>query len=103
LGSGAEPVRAAAARALGQLGPSAASAIPSLITALNDVSPIVRETCAQALGELAATAAASELKRLTGDSDVAVRAAATTALAKMGSGVQASSPAPDGGRISIPK
>jgi len=78
-------VRAAAAIALGEMGQTAASAIPSLLTLLNDKenSVHVRRTAAIALGEIGRTVAVPFLVTVLDDSDSELSSAAKKALNKI--------------------
>jgi hypothetical protein len=74
------------AEALGNIGPAAASAIPSLTEALLDADMDVRERAAEALGKIgpAAVLAIPSLTAALRDPDKEVRGAAVEALGKIG-------------------
>jgi HEAT repeat protein len=94
LNDGDEPTRANAAEALGDLGPAAKAAVPSLMIAMRDEAEAVREQATLALVEIGADKSA--VPALTGavqDSDAVVRAAAASALAGIGSGARSALPA----------
>jgi HEAT repeat protein len=94
LDVGDEPTRANAAEALGDLGPAAKTAIPSLVLAMRDEAEAVREQATLALVEIGADEGA--VPALTGavqDSDAVVRAGAASALGGIGSGARSAVPA----------
>lgn len=80
------PQRAGAARALGDIGPSAAAAVPDLIRALEDPDREVRQCAARALGDVGPPAApsASALIKALGDREWQVRHAAAYSLGRVG-------------------
>jgi tetratricopeptide (TPR) repeat protein len=75
-----------AARALGQLEPAAAEAVPKLITALGDADALVRQSTALALGQLGPVAAKAVPALITalGDADAVVRQSSALALGQLG-------------------
>lgn len=75
-------VRWRAARALGQLGPAAASSVDNLIAALSDSDPGVRRNAAQALGLLGdgSEKVLTALMKAIGDVEMANRLAAVNSL-----------------------
>lgn len=77
--------RREAADRLGDLGPSARSAVPQLIAALRDSASSVRTSAARALGMIGPDAeeARPALERLSQDEDASVRAAAADALGRL--------------------
>jgi HEAT repeat protein len=77
-----QSVRAAAARALREIGDAAA--VPGLLAALRDASWYVREAAAAALGEIGDAAAVPGLLAALGDADADVRRAAAAALGQIG-------------------
>lgn len=83
LGDGDALQRDALSTAMHRLG---AAAVPSLVAALSDGTPAVREHAADALGYLgeAADAAADDLLAATRDADAEVRLAAVSALGQLG-------------------
>jgi HEAT repeat protein len=76
-----QSVRAAAARALGQIG---APAVPGLLAALRDAEEDVRRAAAAALGEIGDAAAVPGLLAALGDAEEDVREAAAAALGQIG-------------------
>jgi HEAT repeat protein len=84
-------VRAAAALALGRIGPEAREAVPVLIPALQDESEAVRRAAAEALGNLeaAASAAMPALRLALRDRDRGVRKEVVTAVEKIERNVMA--------------
>ncbi len=91
----AEPgVRAAAAWALSQVGPSGAAAVPALVAALTDPNPRVRCLAAIALREIGphATNAVPALAKALSDSEPSVRAPAAQALGAIGPNAKTSVP-----------
>lgn len=65
-----EHMREAAARALGEIGPDAAEAVPQLLSALHDSHSPVQSEAAEALGKLKAVSAIPDLiKALRGEFD----------------------------------
>ncbi len=80
------PVRAGAARTLGEIGPAAKDAVPDLTAALRDSEREVRQNAAQALGNIgpAAQPAAAELSAALKDGQWQVRRAAAYALGRLG-------------------
>lgn len=80
-----ESVRRAAANALVDLGPRAASAVPRLVALIKDGPPAAREFAAMTLDGLRAAAkpALPDLLRLMGDEDASVRAAAAYPLGRL--------------------
>jgi HEAT repeat protein len=86
LKSDQAPVRAGAARTLGDIGPAAKDAVPDLTAALRDADRDVRQNAAQALGNIgpAAQPAAAELSAALKDSQWQVRRAAAYALGRLG-------------------
>lgn len=89
-----QDVRAAAAWALSQVGPPAASAVPALVAALTDPNPRVRCLVAIALREIGPHAinAVPALANALGDSDPSVRAPAAQALGAIGPNAKTSVP-----------
>jgi CubicO group peptidase (beta-lactamase class C family) len=79
-------VRQGAARALGLIGPEAASALPVLTAALGDPEPLVRERAAEALGRLGPTSASAipSLVAAFADEDPYLAGAAAVALGRIG-------------------
>jgi HEAT repeat protein len=79
--------REKAAKALGNMGPSAASAVPALTKAvLEDDTSFVRENAAEALGKIGSNAKSAEpalIKTVLKDDSVPVRMNAAKALAKI--------------------
>jgi HEAT repeat protein len=91
LRSGDNDARRAAARALGEGGAEAKTAVPALITALKDRDTFVRRFSAQALGAIGpdAQSAVRSLTAALNDPKNEVRGAAVSALGKLGpSGVE---------------
>jgi HEAT repeat protein len=91
LRSGDNDARRAAARALGEGGAEAKTAVPALITALKDRDTFVRRFSAQALGAIGpdAQSAVRPLAAALNDPKNEVRGAAVIALGKLGpSGVE---------------
>jgi HEAT repeat protein len=91
LQSGDNDARRAAARALGESGADAKTAVPALITALKDRDTFVRRFSAQSLGVLGpdAQSAIRPLTAALNDPKKEVRGAAVIALGKLGpSGVE---------------
>ena len=91
LRSGDNDARRAAARALGEGGAEAKTAVPALITALKDRDTFVRRFSAQALGAIGpdAQSAVRPLTAALNDPKNEVRGAAVSALGKLGpSGVE---------------
>jgi len=80
------PVRAAAARTLGEIGPAAKDAVPDLAAALRDADADVRQNSAQALGNIgpAAQSAGPALSAALRDGQWQVRRAAAYALGRLG-------------------
>jgi HEAT repeat protein/lysophospholipase L1-like esterase len=83
--------QAAAARALGNLGPAAREAVPELMKLLERGTPRVRAATARALGNMgpAAELAVHELMRRLDDAAPPVRAAAAWALGEIGPAAKA--------------
>ncbi len=77
-----ERVRAAAAKALGQGGSTAA--VPSMIEWLADADPKTRAVAAEALGDIGGADATAALTRSLGDIDAGVRQRAVKALGTIG-------------------
>lgn len=65
-------VRWRTAIALGEVGPRAVAAVPSLVDLLNDKTSFVRWDAAWAIGEIDPTAAADERRRATADQPTAI-------------------------------
>ncbi|MBM4318919.1 MAG: HEAT repeat domain-containing protein, partial [Deltaproteobacteria bacterium] len=74
--------RGAALRCLGRL--ADARALPVLLAAAGEMSPVVQEAAAWALGELRLDACADPLQRLAGSRSESVRAAAVQAIGRLG-------------------
>lgn len=93
-------VREAAGRALRDLGPEAAPAVPALILALRDEDDYVRWRAAEALGRMGASGAPglSELERHARDADETevVRASSEAAVVRIRAALAAAAPAPAG-------
>jgi HEAT repeat protein len=89
------PGKAAAATALGRIGPAAKDAVPRLADALTDGDAAVRAAAAEALGRIgpAALPAAAKLKEAA-RTDPATAAAVRKALDKLGVKVEAPPPKP---------
>ncbi len=87
--------RAAAAKALGRLGPKAAEAVEGLRCVLGDDDPLVRAMAASALGKIgpAAAAAAADLAGLLEDPAPPVRFWACDALGRLGPAAHVALPA----------
>jgi HEAT repeat protein len=85
LQHGDERVRAAAAEAIAQLGPTHPETLPALRKALVDVNARVRSEAAEALGSLALAArpAAEDLIDTLNDPDQSVREEAAETLTRM--------------------
>ena len=91
LGDPDDQVRAAAAWAFSQVGPTGAEGVPALAKALSDSQPRVRHLAAIALREMgqAAAQAIPDLVRSLGDPSFLVRARAADALGSMGGAASA--------------
>jgi len=81
-------VRRSAARALGEIGPGAKSAVPELVKSLSDNNSNVRRCASEALGKIGpdAVSGVPELAELVKDSNLGVRIGAVEALGKIGPG-----------------
>ena len=90
-----EPVRAAAARALGAGGKAAGAAIPALLAALDDARAMVRWQAADALWRLDVQSAGrvAELNAALDNQDPYVRQFAAYTLGKLGQGATGAVPA----------
>lgn len=86
LKSDEAPMRAAAARTLGEIGPPAKDAVADLVAALKDTDRDVRQNAAQSLGSIgpAAQPAAAALGAALKDGHWQVRRAAAYALGRLG-------------------
>lgn len=85
LKSAEAPVRASAARILGELGASARPALPDLISVLKDESRDVRQNAATAIGQIGPPAAEAvlPLAALLKDKEWPVRRAAAVSLGRL--------------------
>jgi hypothetical protein len=94
LGASADGVREAGAWSLTQMGPAAGPAVPALIKAMEDSSPVVRGLAAVALRYVEPGASAPALQTLTAhlsDPDENVRMMTAQAIARQGPGRRARS------------
>lgn len=78
------PLRAAAAQALGKIGPEAASSTEALAKRLRDKNPQVRQQAAEALGQIGPAAAKATSSLIAALKDHDAREAARTALIRIG-------------------
>jgi HEAT repeat protein len=85
-------VRRRAARAIGDQGPAAISALPLLISGIKDPDPSVRRDCVGALGRMgpSAYAAVPLMMPLLSDSEVRTRVVTAVALKRIGRGAVSS-------------
>ncbi len=87
-------IRAAAANMLGKMGPSAQSARPKLVKALNDTEPDVHSAAAKALDKIGYSAqpAGPKLVKTLDDTEPEVRLAAANTIKKTGHSAQPAGP-----------
>jgi HEAT repeat protein len=94
LKDGSTAVRRGAARALGNMGPKAAEAVPDLVEALQDIDTDTRVEAASSLGNIgpAASSAAPHLGRAVKDAEPPVSRTAAYALGRIGPAAKAAVP-----------